>query len=328
MSDVLDGYIVHTQVRFARERILNHIRGASEKATPATQQNARPKNPLKSLNRGLFVVGPAGVGKSTLLEDITMDEEFEAFDDPDTGLVQPIVTVEAPTSSSFKSLMEEILQALGDPYWNQGTVTQMKIRMKVLLQKQRTKLLVIDEVHQLSRADKKYADFLKDLLNKAPCPIIFAGIDEALDLPASNKQLFRRCRSAIILKPFDWFNSADRQEMLSFLLTIVQEDPKRYKKLPIADPDGALPPAIHIATGGCIGLMLQLLESTFEAFAERMFKDPTSDPKHANVKDMAVAFDKLCASVKAKPQYNPFVVKALPETWSGNPFITRNKQSS
>lgn len=287
-------YIYHPAVEAARDEILQLL----EEPT------------ARNLPRCKFLVGPTGVGKTELLKDIFNEPKFAVKDEP-TGLMQPIIRVEAKEKDTIKSLTEQLLRELQDPHPTRGTLPEMKHRFIHQLIAQQTKLIVIDEIHQLSRIDHyTFADYLKDILNSTNCILLGVGLADALELPRSNAQLARRCLTPILLRPFDWLNPDDRAGFQSLLLTMKDEDRDRFKNLPI-EQDG-LAGALHFATGGATGGVVQLILAALDE-AKRKRRLP-------NFKDLAEAFDRLSLVWDYKPRFNPFRIKQLPDTWNPMPF--------
>jgi hypothetical protein len=288
-------YIYHPAVEAARQEIIQLL---EEPTAP-------------NLPRCKLLVGPTGVGKTELLKDIFSEPEFAMTQGP-MGVVQPIIRVDAPEKGTTKSLTEQLLRQLQDRHPTRGTLPEMKHRLTCQLIGQQTKLIVIDEIHQLSRSNHyTFADYLKDLLNATDCALLGVGLADALELPRVNPQLARRCLPPIALKPFDWFDeSADRPIFQSLLHTMKQEDPDRFKHLPIEQD--ALAAALHFASGGATGGVVQLLVGTL-AEAKKRGAAP-------NLEDMAKAFDRLVLLWDHKPKFNPFRVTQLPEEWAPMPF--------
>lgn len=288
-------YIYHPAVEAARDEILQLL----EEPT------------ARNLPRCKFLVGPTGVGKTELLKDIFSEPKFAVRDEPTRGLIQPIVRVEAKEKDTIKSLTEQLLRVLQDPHPTRGTLPEMKHRFIHQLIGQQTKLIVIDEIHQLSRIDHyTFADYLKDILNSTDCFLLGVGLADALELPRSNGQLARRCLAPILLKPFDWFDPDDRANFQSLLHTMKDEDRDRFKNLPI-EQDG-IARALHFATGGTTGGIVQLIIETLS--------DARRKRRLPNIKDLAETFDRLSLVWDYKPRFNPFRVKQLPDTWNPMPF--------
>lgn len=298
---MLSRYIYHPAVQTIKDEILDLI------------NVPRPRN----LPRCQFFLGPPGVGKTELLNDIFDDPAFEPSEGP-TGLVQPIIRVDAPNEGSIKSLTEALLRALQDPHPTRGTLPEMTARLYRQLRGQLTRMVVIDEVHQLTRIDRyRYAEFLKDLFNGSDCPLLCVGLADALELPRANKQLARRCLVPLQLPPFDWFNPTEQRIFRSILSSMRQADLDRLAKLPIEQPP--LAPAIHLASGGTLGNVVQLLDAGFR-FAAR------SGRVAAEIGDLANAFQHLDQVWDSRPRFNPFTVEQLPSKWSAMPFDAGSKR--
>lgn len=292
-------YIYHPAVESARHEIIQLLEQPTADNLPRCQ----------------FLVGPPGVGKTQLLADIFSEPRFAMTKGP-TGLIQPIVRVEAPEKGTIKSLTEQFLRQLQDPHPTRGTLPEMKHRFMHQLNGQQTKIIVIDEIHQLSRTDHyTYADYLKGILNGTDCVLLGVGLADTLELPRANAQLERRCLPPIELKPFDWFDSEDRPVFQAVLRTMKEEDPDRFKHLPFEQ--NALAAALHFASGGAIGGVVHFLVG---ALVEAR-KPEKARPDHApHVADLADAYDRLVRLSKYKPRFNPFRMKPLPAKWSPIPL--------
>lgn len=304
-------YIYHPAVEAARLEIVRLLE------EPTARNRPRCK----------FLVGPTGVGKTELLTDILSESRFATTEGP-TGLIQPIVQVQAPEKGTIKSLTEQFLRQLRDPHPTRGTLPEMKHRFIHQLNGQQTKLIVIDEIHQLSRTDHyTYADYLKGILNETDCVVLGVGLADALELPRANAQLKRRCLLPIRLRPFDWFDVEERAVFQALLRTMKDENPDQFKYLPFEQD--ALAAALHFASGGAIGGVVQYLVGALEAA-----KDPKKERRNLapQLEDLAEAFDRLVFDSEHKPQFNPFRKKPLPAVWPPMPFelgsrTTRSKRA-
>jgi hypothetical protein len=297
-------FITHPAVVQARKQILHLIKTGNDRNVPNIQ----------------FLVGPTGVGKSGLIDAIMDDKQFQPSEGPN-GDLRPILLVEAPHKGTIKGLAEVMLRELGDPHPARGTETEMKDRIYNYLAGQETKLVIIDEVQQLSRSNRyDYAEFLKTLKNNVTCPILCVGLADALELARSNAQLKRRCRPAIELRPLDWFNAKERKIYRGILAAFRKTLAPRFNSLPIEND--AIAAATHIATGGAVGgthdfLRLCIDENDLDDVA-------TSD--QVQIKHMAMAFDGVHSG--ERNVFNPFTVQKLPDHWSPLPFDTGAKQNA
>jgi hypothetical protein len=215
-----------------------------------------------------------------------------------------------------------MLKALDDPHPSRGTETEMKDRIYNYLDGQRTRLVIIDEVQQLSRINLyDYAEFLKTLKNHISCPMLCVGLADAIDLCRHNDQLRMRCRPPIELRPLDWRDSEDRKIYRRLVHSFKGLAPNRFANLPIEE--WAFAAAIHITTGGAPGATHNLVRQALD----EADIDGDNEVKRCHFER---AYDGMAKLRFERLSFNPFTVTKLPDDWAPLPFNhgTRRKKNS
>jgi hypothetical protein len=293
-------FIAHPAAVAARKRILHLIQTGSNPNVPNIQ----------------FLVGPTGAGKSGLIKAVVDDKQFQTREGPG-GIIRPVLLVEAPHKGTIKGLAEVMLRELGDPHPSRGTETEMKDRIYNYLEGQETRLVIIDEVQQLSRSNRyDYAEFLKTLKNNISCPILCVGLADALELMRSNAQLKRRCRPAIELRPLDWFKPDQQRTYRQILAAFRKVLAPRFDSLAIEN--GAVAAALHISAGGAVGATHDFLHLCLD----ECDVDPKANSDQVELKHLAEAFAELH---KGERVFNPFTVEKLPDSWGPLDFNAGEK---
>lgn len=207
----------------------------------------------------LLVVGPSGCGKTSILDRYV---ERHPLMDTAEGVIREVLSISAPARCSIKNLAETVLAALGDPAPNKGTEGQLTRRLLHQLAQQRVGLLIIDESqHAIDKRSHKVvydvADWIKNLINEAVCPIVLAGLPETKAILETNKQLARRCCGVLDLSPFDWDKEEEQLKFRGLLRFFEHELPFVFEP---ALSSFEMASRIHYATGGLIGEVARLLQ--------------------------------------------------------------------
>ncbi|KUO21503.1 AAA family ATPase [Streptomyces dysideae] len=124
---------------------------------------------------GVLLVGQSGTGKTTALWDAA---RRCATQDPDDGSV-PMVYVRLAPATSPRLLLAELVRCLGVPLRGSSTTADLVVRVSEAMETARTRLVLIDEVHNLrspSRFGTAVADVLDYLCDRVPATFAFAGI--------------------------------------------------------------------------------------------------------------------------------------------------------
>ncbi len=155
----------------------------------------------------IFLFGPTGVGKTTLLRRITqkMLLFYKQAMEQDKGFI-PIANVEVatPEFSTFdwKDFYQRSLSALQDPCStlpNYGRVTNLKLKtsLEAALKHRHLKVFCIDEAQNISKVAsgrklRDQTDCIKSLANLTKVKFVLAGTYDLLILRNLSAQLCRR----------------------------------------------------------------------------------------------------------------------------------------
>jgi hypothetical protein len=228
--------------------------------------------------RALLIVGSAGAGKTTILEDykrsfpdITLEEvescginleacrhiDPERLRDSD---IRPIVLVEAPKKTTQRGLVAAILGAYGykaREHWNTDEIIK---RIEFFATELQTEIIFIDEGHHIvSEANDEQAEdvaeFIKSLLNRVKVQIVIAGLPRLLRLK-EYAQLKRRLQPDVVLTPYNWSTRLGRSAfcaLLAFFERMLDlPEQSRLREHEIAK-------RIYVVTGGQIGIVSKYL---------------------------------------------------------------------
>lgn len=222
----------------------------------------RPREETRRFKaRALLIVGAAGSGKTTALEDYMADYPDCAMEDGD---LRRIVYVEAPERTTRRALVGAILGAYGyraRDHWNTSEVIE---KIAFYAEETGTEMIFIDEGHHMVNENNpdmtaEVTEFIKSLLNRVKVQIVIAGLPRLLDIAVPGErtmQLRRRLQPTVILKPYDWATRSGRT-MFSGVLGVME------KMLGLPDPSGLakheMAKRIYVATGGEIGIVSKYL---------------------------------------------------------------------
>jgi Bacterial TniB protein len=229
------------------------------------QSTVKPKTSHQA--RLTAIVAYSGFGKSAHIEhflqsDYVAEIEAKGFS---------ILHLELPADCTIKTMTTAFLHAMGDPLADKtSTAGRNSVRIVQGLQEMNCKLILIDEAQHLlgkkRRVLKDATDWLKVLLDRAGVPVIVIGLPEILVGIKSNVQLERRMTKCIKPLPMSWNDGEGSQEFRYFLRAFEQQ-------VPLSEPSDLFEPtmahAIHLATGGLVGRVVQLITEAMEISMRR-----------------------------------------------------------
>lgn len=205
----------------------------------------------------LSVLGESGVGKTTLILWLTKALHVERTAD---GWLRRKLGIEVPTAPTAISVLEALLEGLGDPRPSHGTRSQKMRRVVKILKDQKVELLILDDLqHMYDRESQRIlfdaSEAIKEILLKNPMCVLCAGLEDADRVVRSNEQLQRRNMRSLHLCRFDWSKGASRKEFIA-LIAAFSGKLGCYDIPDLAHESVAL--RLYLATGGIMDFVFKL----------------------------------------------------------------------
>lgn len=268
--------------------------------TPRLEEATEAFNSLRKMKRlaphseqrCCAIFAPSASGKSTTIrmyiENVLVPELIEAGKFPRDMPVSEIarlqntvlhVTLSSPATS--RSLAADILFALGDPRWDNGSANSLAQRANTLLQRCGTELVIIDEVQHLSsnvakRSDGKtersnvaksttVTDKLKTMLIDGLVPLVFVGLPEAEHHLMNDIQISGRCPKKLNFMPLDYESPSDQTIYVEFCgrlgLKIGSHELFEERTNLV---EGDIPACLHEVAGGRLGMTCNVVQAACE----------------------------------------------------------------
>lgn len=209
----------------------------------------------------MLLEGLPGTGKSTLVQSYA--ESRTRFVTPQ-GIKVPVFYLETPSPVTVKGLAVRLLEVLGDPAAQHGTLWSLNTRLIHLIQACEVQLIILDDFHHLIDQDtqrvlRQVADWLKVLIKETRVPFLVVGVNGSVRrILEANAQLSRLFAMRATLTPFQWTPQAPEtiQEFMTFVAFA-----ERLIGLPLTTelPRPELLQRLYVATDGVVGNVMNLL---------------------------------------------------------------------
>lgn len=232
------------------------------KSAVSKLERVHQRSKANGFAEGLFLTGPSGTGKTTLIDYYVAKHRGVEESDRTTA---PILVVETPSAPTAKNLAETIQIALtGDIA--KGTTEYQTNRIFILLKELKVELLIIDEIQHF--IDRKHVaetarvtDWLKSFINKAQIPVVLIGLPRSLQILQLNEQLRRRFSARCHLQPFG-FNDSIQQRTFRAVLKVLEEGlPYKCEASMYEFP---MARRLHFASNGLFDYMAKIIDGAVE----------------------------------------------------------------
>ena len=260
------------------------------------------------------VIAETGAGKTTVTKYFR--ERWRDRILPEVS-IRRVCFFNVPPRPSSSTMSSALLHALGDPRWKNGGSDELENRCKTLLKKCRTRLVLIDNTHDIPERRRKpgvreVGNWMRSLVDDVPALLVCLGSEEARGVIEANSQARRRGPG---FRRIDYFTASPDDKVGSGrLLRLLYEIDK---KLPLAEMCGLSEPLlatrISIATNGVIDLIVKLLMAAIKICV----KDRR---EKLSLNDLARAFSEIWKD--GAPSANPFNPDVIPKPLiePGEPF--------
>lgn len=199
-----------------RKDLFPHSRFVSAVSRVAEQHHY---SRINGVSTGLMVVGPSGVGKSTLVEHY--QDQFPRYSEDGKTRI-PVLSVGTPAGPTVKNFAQAILVALGDPAAHRGTAEEKTQRIHMFLKECQVELLILDDFQHFFYAHtlkdfRHISDWLKGLMDATKVALVLVGLPECENVVRANPQLWRRFGSRTQYSAFEYENLEDFSEFRGIL---------------------------------------------------------------------------------------------------------------
>ncbi len=235
--------IDHVAYKTTYERLIESYESVGHSATPVC----------------LHIVGESRTGKSCVLKDFI--QSYLPDRNPD-GRQQSVVYAPAPAKATVSAILEQLLKALGDPYWARGAQSNKTQRLQMMLDAVGCKMIIIDEFQHLvdkgQRAQLALSvDWLKGLIEHKQWALVAAGLPESCSVIQTNVQLANRFDATLIMPLFDWHNKKMRLQFKG----VLQEFSHQLHPFELPDMSSdEIGLRFFLATSGRVGLLAKLID--------------------------------------------------------------------
>ncbi|PZQ28808.1 MAG: hypothetical protein DI562_10125 [Stenotrophomonas acidaminiphila] len=204
-------------------------------------------------------VGHSKAGKSYIFRQFEMNYPAARTSD---GIRKEVIYVQVPSQGTIAGVIEALLEALGDPKYDEGTISKKTARLKKLLVKVGCKMVILDEFQELvdknqNRSLSLTTNWLKELAEMGTLSVVCVGLPSSSRIVRHWEQLRTRFSRTIEIPVHDWTDAQSRKVFRSVLRGV-------YTSMaPFSVPDltgQELSLRMFIACGGRLGLLWRILD--------------------------------------------------------------------
>ena len=262
--------------------------------------------------------GITGTGKTTLVRDYTAAYPREECED---GAYVPVLYMGMPSPATVKGTASKLLECLGDPAADRGTLFSLDQRLINFLPACGVTLVILDDFHHLIDCDSdkvigKVSEWLKVLIKEAGVPFLVVGIEGRVErVLQANSQLSRLFAVRETLAPFTQEDAAGQAEWHYFV---------HYAELLVGVslscglPRAEILGRLHYATLGVAANLLNLFRGASQLGS-------AAGSEVLSLETLSRTFDKRLSKHVA-PRVNPFTLERgavfTPPTQRERPITT------
>jgi type II secretory pathway predicted ATPase ExeA len=161
------------------------------------------EHPVTHRMPNLLIVGDTNNGKTVLVNKFCKKHR-SYLEDGDTGLVVPVVYIQAPPKPDEKRFYNSLLDAIASPYRINDRVENKQRQVIQVMRHIKTRMLIIDEIHHILAgnliAQHYFLNVIKYLANELQIVIVGVGTRDAFNAIQSDSQMSNRFDTVILQK--------------------------------------------------------------------------------------------------------------------------------
>lgn len=255
-----------------------------------------------------MLLGEGGMGKTSVANMIVQSMKPEVIVEDDLEIrTIPAFYTSFRSSKSLDALTADMLTKLDDPNPNSGRVDDKASRVLELLVRCRTKIIFVDELHDLdgfetkeSREMRILLKWIKAITNGGGPLTCLMGIENCHNIFEGNPEMARRFKRKLFLRPLN-VGTREKPGLLQGFLRDV------YGAVTAKSPIKSFPEAgylqtlqIFLATGGSLDFIMTLIK-------QAVLRALLEGRSHVDVSDYAAVWDQAILDDASVVPFNPFI---------------------